>query len=103
MIHAEFVFLKLLSMVLALFVALAAYRAYTRYGSRSLLHVAIGFTVIATGVGLEGILFDFTPFTLYQASLIHTALMVIGMGFILYSIYGGHPLRYDDTGEDDPV
>lgn len=88
MIHLEFVFLKLLSMIFGLLVAAAAYRAYTRYDSRPLLHVALGFALISVGVGLEGFMFDFTPFTLYRASLVHSAFMILGMVFILYSIYG---------------
>lgn len=103
MIHLEFVFLKALTMVLAVLVAVAAYRAHTRYGSRSLFHLAIGFILIALGVGLEGILFDFSPLTLYQASLVHTTLMIFGMVFILYSIYGDRPLRYHETPDDDTV
>ncbi len=89
MIHLEFVFLKLLTMLLGLLVVVAVYRAYRRYERRSLLSLALGFLFISVGVGIEGILFDFTPLTLYQASLIHTSLMIIGMGFILYSVYGG--------------
>lgn len=95
MIHLEFVFLKLLTMVLGLLVAAAAYRGYRRYGTRPLLHVAIGFLLISVGAALEGLLFDFTPLTLYQASLVHTAFMVTGMGAILYSVYGGLTNRTD--------
>lgn len=89
MIHLEFVFLKLLTMVIGLVVAYAAYCAYTRYQSRPLAYVAAGFVLISLGEGLEGLLFDFTPFTLYQASIVHSVLMVTGMALILYSIYGG--------------
>lgn len=88
MIHIEFVFLKLLTMVAGLIVAIAAYRAYKRYNSRPLLHVSLGFLLISIGVGSEGILFDFTPLTLYQASIIHSIFMIGGMALILYSIYG---------------
>lgn len=89
MIHLEFVFLKALTMLLGLIVALAAYRGYRRYRSRPLGYVAVGFLLLSIGAGLEGVLFDFTPLTLYQASLVHTVFMIAGMGFILYSIYGG--------------
>lgn len=89
MIHIEFVFLKLLTMGIGLLVAYAAYRAYTRHQSRPLAYVAAGFVLISLGEGIEGILFDFTPLTLYQASLVHSVLMVVGMVLILYSIYGG--------------
>lgn len=88
MIHIEFVFLKLLTMVAGLLVTLAAYRAYRRYAFRPLFHVAAGFGLISVGVGLEGVIFDFTPLSLYQASLIHSLFMITGMGLILYSIYG---------------
>ena len=88
MIHIEFVFLKLLTMGAGLIVALAAYRAYKRYDSRPLLYVSLGFLLISIGVGSEGVLFDFTPLTLYQASIIHTIFMIGGMAVILYSIYG---------------
>lgn len=89
MIHVEFVFLKLLTMVIGLVVAYAAFRAYVRYDSRPLLFVAIGFVLISLGEGFEGLLFDFTPLSLYQASIAHSVLMVAGMVLILYSIYGG--------------
>ena len=88
MIHIEFVFLKVLTMVAGLVVAIAAYRAYRRYESQPLLYVALGFLLISIGVGSEGILFDFTPLTLYQASIVHTVFMIGGMALILYSIYG---------------
>lgn len=89
MIHIEFVFLKLLTMIIGLLVAYAAFRAYRRYQSRPLAYVAIGFVFISLGEGFEGLLFDFTTLTLYQASIVHSVLMVIGMGLILYSIYSG--------------
>lgn len=88
MIHVEFVFIKLLTMVLGFIVASAAFRGYRRYGSQPLLFVALGFVLISVGVGLEGVLFDFTPLTLYQSSLIHSVFMVAGMACILYSIFG---------------
>lgn len=89
MIHLEFVFLKFLTMAIGFLVAFAAFRAYKRYSSRPLLYVAIGFILISLGEGFEGFLFDFTELTLYQASIVHSVLMVIGMILILYSIYGG--------------
>ena len=87
MIHIEFVFLKLLTMAAGLVVAVAAYRGYRRYDSKPLLHVALGFLLISIGVGAEGILFDFTPLSLYQASMIHSVFMIVGMALIVYSIY----------------
>lgn len=88
MIHIEFLFLKLLTMGFGLLVAIAAYRGYRRYESVPLLYVAVGFVLISFGAGLEGVLFDLTPLTLYQASMVHTVFMVVGMSLILYSIYG---------------
>lgn len=89
MIHTEFVFLKLITMGLGLLVALAALRGYYRYGSSPLWYVAIGFGLISVGAGFEGILFEFTALSLYHASLVHTALMTLGIACVLYSIYGG--------------
>ena len=88
MIHIEFVFLKLATMLVGFVVAYAAFVGYRRYESRPLLFVAIGFVLISLGEGLEGVLFDFTPLSLYQASIVHSLLMISGMLAILYSIYG---------------
>ena len=88
MIHIEFVFLTLATMIVGFVVAYAAFRGYRRHGTRPLLYVAFGFALISLGEGLEGLLFDFTSLSLYQASIVHSVLMVSGMLAILYSIYG---------------
>lgn len=93
MIHFEFVFLKLVTMSLGLVVSYVAYRASNRHRSRPLLYVAIGFAFISVGAGLEGALFHFTTVSLYRASLVHTGFMAVGIGWILYSIYGGTKTR----------
>lgn len=56
--------------------------------SMPMLYVAVGFVLISFGAGLEGVLFDLTPLTLYQASMVHTAVLVVGMSLFLYSVYG---------------
>lgn len=93
MMHAEFVFLKLLTMAFGLLVAYVSFRGYSRYHSLPLLYVSIGFVFISVGAALEGLLFEFTSLTLYRASLVNTGFMVLGMGCILYSIYGGPRTR----------
>lgn len=93
MIHFEFLFLKLLTMSLALVVAIVGYQASRRHQSQPLLFVSFGFGFIGVGTGLEGLLFDFTSLSLYQASLVHTGFMIVGIGCILYSIYGKFVVR----------
>lgn len=97
MIHFEFVFLKLVTMVLGVIVSYAAYRSSRRYGSRPLLYVAVGFASISVGAGFEGVLYQFTTVSLYQASLVNAGFMALGMGSILYSIYGVSTTRSAKT------
>lgn len=101
MIHFEFVFLKLVTLLLGLVVATVAFRASRRHRSRPLLCVSIGFVFISVGAGLEGMLFHFTTVSLYQASLVHTGFMAVGIGWVLYSIYGGATLRTGTIDERD--
>lgn len=95
--HTEFFFLKLLTMGFGLTVAYAAFRGYDRYQNVPLLYVSVGFVFISLGAGLEGLLFEFTPLSLYYATLVNTVFVALGIACVLYSIYGNARTRSKTT------
>ena len=102
--HLELVVAKLVAMVMGLLVSATAYRGYRRYGSEPMLYLALGFAIISVGAVLEGLLFDVLGFSIFWAGTVQTALVVVGMGVILYSLYGSAgyapgELPVDDDGD----
>ncbi|WP_458210782.1 DUF7521 family protein [Haladaptatus sp. NG-SE-30] len=98
--HIELVIAKLITMIIGLVIAATAYRGYRRFNSRSMLYLAIGFTIISIGAVIEGILFDVLHFSIFWAGTVQTSIVAIGMVVILYSLYrrtGGH--RPDELRE----
>lgn len=99
--HTELVIAKLVVVTLGLLIAYQAYRGYRRYNGRPMLHVAIGFVFISVGAVIEGVLYEFDILTIYRASAIQTAIVAIGMLFILYSLYGG-TMRTEPVAVEGP-
>lgn len=91
--HIELVLAKLLVVTLGLIIATQAYRSYRRGSGKPMLYVAVGFVFISLGSVIEGVLYEFDVLTIYRASAIQTAIVAIGMLFVLYSLYGGS-MRY---------
>jgi hypothetical protein len=53
-----------------------------------MLLLSAGFTLITVGVVVEGLLFEFLNFDLFEAHTVESILVALGFGTILYSIYG---------------
>ncbi|WP_311171835.1 DUF7521 family protein [Halobellus ordinarius] len=86
--HIELVIAKLITVGLGLLITYQAYRGYRVYGSEPMLYVAIGFLFISIGAVIEGILFDVFGLSIFLAGTIQTAIVAVGMLFVLYSLYG---------------
>lgn len=88
MTHLPLVAAKVVTMLIGLLIALQAYRGYRRNASRPMLFLAIGFSLISVGFAVQGVLFEFVGFSLAQAGAVQTVIVAVGMGSILYSLYG---------------
>lgn len=77
---------RTLVLVLGLAIAYLSYRAYRRTGSRYLRDASIGFTIVAFGVFLEGLLYEFLDFDLYTVHVIESLVVALGFGVLLYSL-----------------
>lgn len=86
--HLVLVAAKLVTMSLGLLISYQAYRGYRRNDSTPMLHIAVGFLFISVGAIIQGLLFEFVGLDIFDAGAIQTALVAVGMLFVLYSIYG---------------
>ena len=86
--HTELVVAKLVTMGLGFLIAYQAYRGYREFDSRPMLYVAVGFLFISFGAVIEGILFELAGFSIVLAGTVQTAIVAVGMLFVLYSLYG---------------
>ncbi|KZN22643.1 hypothetical protein A4G99_19525 [Haladaptatus sp. R4] len=85
--HQGLIAAKIVVMILGVLIALQSYRAYRRYENQPMLFLAIGFVIISIGAVIEGILFDIVNMSIFYSGLIQSIIVIIGMGFILYSLY----------------
>lgn len=76
---------RTLVLILGLLIAYFAYKAYRRTGERHLRDAAIGFTIVAIGVFIEGVLFEFLDWELVTVHIIESVIIAIGFAVILYS------------------
>ena len=86
--HLELVAGKLVTMTLGFVIAYQAYRGYRRNDSAPMLYVAVGFLFISFGAVIEGVLFEVVGLSFTQAGAVQTAIVAVGMLFVLYSLYG---------------
>ncbi|WP_137287024.1 DUF7521 family protein [Halorussus salinisoli] len=79
---------KLLTMALGMLIAYQGFRGYRRNASEPMLFVGVGFVFLSVG-GVMGCsvvnALGVTPFAL---GVVQTLLVAVGMGFVLYSLYG---------------
>ena len=70
--------------MLGLGVTWVSYKAYRRTGERFLRTAMIGFAVIAIGVFIEGILFNFSSLDLTTVHIVES--LAIGLGLLILHI-----------------
>ncbi|MFH5802343.1 hypothetical protein [Haladaptatus sp. DYF46] len=85
--HAGLIIAKIIVIILGALIALQSYRAYKRYNNQPMLYLAIGFVTISIGAVIEGILFDLANVSIFYSGMIQSIIVIIGMGFVLYSLY----------------
>lgn len=85
--HAGLIIAKIIVIILGVLIALQSYRAYKRYNNQPMLYLAIGFVTISIGAVIEGILFDIANVSIFYSGMIQSVIVIIGMGFVLYSLY----------------
>lgn len=73
-------------LLLGFSIAYLSYKAYIRTGSPYLRNASIGFTVVAIGVFIEGVLYEVLAWDLYTAHIIESMLVAVGFGILLYSL-----------------
>ncbi|WP_267643096.1 DUF7521 family protein [Haloarchaeobius amylolyticus] len=94
--HEPLVAGKLLVIFIGTFIAYRAYTGYRDHGSEPMLYLAVGFGLISLASGIEGLLFEVVNVDIFLASTIQTAIALLGMVTILYSLYGSRGIRVDD-------
>lgn len=85
--HAGLIVAKIIVILLGILIAAQSYRAYKRYDNQPMFFLAIGFVVISIGSVIEGILFDIANVSIFYSGMIQSIIVIVGMGFILYSLY----------------
>jgi hypothetical protein len=75
------------SLGIALILVVLAFRGYRKNGSRSLLLAAIGFGVLGVASFVEGVVYEFSGFTLDEAHAFRSTLTAVGLVVLVYSIY----------------
>ncbi|MGO9646056.1 MAG: hypothetical protein ACLPY5_15095 [Candidatus Bathyarchaeia archaeon] len=79
--------IKMVALILGTFIVYLAYKGYKRNSSKPLLYVSLGFALITAGTVVEGLLYVIFISDLLVAIIAGTAVTVIGLIVIIYSIY----------------
>jgi len=79
---------KLLVMALGLLIAYQGFRGYRRNRSEPMLFVAVGFVFLTAGGTMGCSLIRTLGVSPAVLGVAQTALVAVGMGFVLYSLYG---------------
>ncbi len=79
--------INMVALILGTFIVYLAYKGYKRNSSKPLLYVSLGFAFITAGTVAEGILYVIFTSNLLVAIIAGTAITVIGLVAIIYSIY----------------
>src|SRR5208282_306704 len=79
--------IKMVALILGTFIVYLAYKGYKRNSSKPLLYVSLGFALITAGTVVEGLLYVIFISNLLVAIIAGTAVTVIGLIVIIYSIY----------------
>lgn len=89
MVHVEtaIVATKTVSLVLGSLITYFSFRAYRRTGAPPLRALAVGFGIVTLGAVVAGVLDLFTSVQLLHGVLVHSALTMVGLLFITYSLY----------------
>lgn len=79
---------RIVTLILAGVVAYLAAKSYRRGNDRAMLFLSAGFSLIALGALMSGVLFEFFNFELEHAYIAESVLTAAGLATIVYSIYG---------------
>lgn len=80
--------LKLLIVLLGTVLVYLGIKGYRRNRSKDMIFLSLGFAFITAGSVAAGILFEFLGFQLIDVSIVESIMVVVGFGFLIYSIYG---------------
>jgi len=67
-------------------IAYLAYRTYRRGGGVAFLLSALGFALITISSILEGFIYEFLNYTLLEAHVVRSTIVVVGFLLLVYSI-----------------
>ncbi|MEF8886238.1 MAG: hypothetical protein V5A30_00415 [Haloarculaceae archaeon] len=81
------VVLKTLTLLLGALITYLSYRAYRRTGAPALRALSVGFGFVTLGTLLAGVLDQVFQFRLQVGLLVESALVAVGFGVIVYSLY----------------
>lgn len=79
--------LKTLTLLLGALITYLSYRAYRRTGAPALRALSVGFGFVTLGTLLAGVLDQVFQFRLQVGLLVESALVTVGFGVIVYSLY----------------
>ena len=86
--RAELLAGKLLVMGLGMLIAYQGFRGYRRNESEPMLFVAVGFVFLTAGGTMGCSLIHTLGISPVAFGAVQTVLVAVGMGFVLYSLYG---------------
>lgn len=79
--------LKTLTLVLGAVITYLSYRAYRRTRAQPLRYLSLGFGTITFGTLLAGLVDQVLNASIQIGLLVETALIAVGFGIIVYSLY----------------
>ncbi len=81
-------FLKLLIVLLGAVLIYLAIKGYRKNRRKDIIFLALGFALITAGSVAAGILFEFLGFQLVDVDIVESAMVILGFGCLIYSIFG---------------
>lgn len=81
-------FLKVAIVLLGSVLVYLGVKGYRKSRRKDMIFLALGFALITAGSVAAGILFEFLGFQLVDVEIVESAMVVIGFGSLIYSIFG---------------
>ncbi len=86
--HLAIMVVRLVVVLLGALIVYLALKSHRKNKSSAMLLLALGFAIITASAVMEGVLFEFFRFNLFDTHLIESLGIALGFSIILYSIFG---------------
>jgi uncharacterized membrane protein len=80
--------LKLIIVLLGAVLVFLGVKGYRKSRRRDMIFLTAGFALITAGSVAAGVLFEFLGFQLVDVEIVESAMVILGFGSLIYSIFG---------------